>query len=97
MDKKTICLSCDGSGYINKSISNVTQKQMKLFKSFKKFYNDNGYAPSVRTLAAIEMEAPTSIYNKMIALVEKGILGRESNGKLKAWNNWYIKKDIERR
>lgn len=94
---KIVCPTCDGSGYLTRAITNVTKKQMKVFKSFKKFFNDNGYAPSVRTLAAIEMEGATSIYNKLIALVDKGILGRETNGKARAWNNWYIKKDIERR
>ena len=48
-------------------------------------------------LAAIEMEAPTAVYNKLTALVDKGILGRIANGKKHIWNNWYIKKDIERR
>jgi hypothetical protein len=92
--KKSSCPRCDGTGFVNGSITNITQRQMKLFKSFKKFFSENGYAPSVRTLAAIEMEGATSVYNKLIALVDKGILGRDAN---RAWNNWYIKKDIERR
>jgi hypothetical protein len=92
--KASTCPRCQGTGQITGTITSVTEKQMKTFKAFKKFFTENGYPPSVRTLAAREMEGATSVYNKLMALVDKGILGKEKD---RAWNNWYIIKDIERR
>ena len=96
--EKHRCPRCDGTGYLQGEVNtNITEKQKKLFTAFKKYYTEHGHAPSVRMLAAIEMEAPTAVYNKLTALVDKGNLGRIANGKKHIWNNWYIKKDIERR
>lgn len=96
-DDKHICPRCDGTGKIQVSNTQATEKQMKLFKTFKKYLIEKGHPPSIRRLAALEFSSVTSTYNKLIALVDKGILGRNVNGKAHSWHNFYIKKDIERR
>ena len=96
---KTICPRCDGSGFLQEKINySVTPGQMAVFVNFKKFNDEKGHAPSVRILAAMEMSSVTATYNKLCALVDKGILGRFHNdGKKHTWNNWYIKRDIAKR
>ena len=35
------CPRCQGTGQITGTITSVTEKQMKMFKAFKKFFTEN--------------------------------------------------------
>ena len=60
--KKKFLKSIDVQGVMvlviskEKSIPTSLKNKKKLFTAFKKYYTEHGHAPSVRMLAAIEME-----------------------------------------